>query len=216
MRWRLSETRLNTGSVTREPAAVRVHHRDSRDGVVRGPDFGDELVKRSRIKRKVPLRVDPKAVRAWLDRSRAPLRRTTELKGGGTPLRGSRPSEPLILDPLENAKAAMLVWANENFRRAVWRLDDGSCVNCNAILDPYGTRWQWVAHHVVEKQHLPEELRGNPDSACLLCRLCHERHHSRTAPVRRERLPQRNLDFVARLGAWAEVRLERAHPLQRR
>lgn len=195
-----------------EPAAVRVHHGDRADVPECSAGGGGEPVKRGRLRRSKPLKADPEAIRAWQDRSRVPLERSTGLRRTGTPVNPPRASDGSIFDPVANAKAAMRVWENGNFRRRVWQLDDGHCRMCGVILDPFGSQWEWVAHHPVEKQHLPEELRGSPDGACLVCRRCHERHHSRTAVIPRERLPRRNLDFVARLGAWAEVRLERAHP----
>lgn len=141
-----------------------------------------------------------------------PLTRSTGLRRVGRPVNPPRSSDGSIFDPRANAKAAVEFWQDQTLRAVVFTLDGGLCCGCGRALRMDGSRWNWVAHHVIQKQHLPKELHGDPESACLLCRRCHERHHSRTSPVPRERLPRRNLDFAARLGAWAEVRLESAHP----
>lgn len=101
-------------------------------------------------------------------------------------------------------------------REAVFRADEGRCVQCGDVLSPYGDQWQWQAHHVLKQQWL--KRRGQEKRLCdhelaiLLCRRCHEGHESRFAPVALEKLPLRVLKSAQELGPWAEDLLRRYHP----
>jgi hypothetical protein len=104
-----------------------------------------------------------------------------------------------------------------SLRREVFDLDGGCCVGCGAKLRRNGDLWQWQAHHAIKQQVLkarglrPKWWRGA--ALCvLLCRRCHERHESRTAPVPSEKLPPRIHKSVAILGPWAVDLLRRYHP----
>lgn len=96
-------------------------------------------------------------------------------------------------------------------------LDRGLCVGCGHKMARGGDAWSWQAHHVIKQQVLrarglqPKWWRG-PALCVLLCRRCHERHESRTAPVPWERLPERIHYAVGLLGPWAVDLLERYHP----
>src|SRR3954451_24513594 len=102
-------------------------------------------------------------------------------------------------------------------RAEVYELDGGRCVGCGAKQARGADAWSWSCHHVVKQQVM--RARGlrpkwwrSAALAVLLCRRCHERHESRTAPVPLERLPERVHRSVAILGPWSVDLLRRYHP----
>lgn len=153
------------------------------------------------------LRRNPRKQREWETRSRAAaLERSRDRTQGSTPERTPRPSDRPISRP--EGPLSPLAW-----RREVWELDEGRCVNCGEEVPRDGSMWVWNAHHPVEKQKLPPELRWDPENGVVLCRGCHEGHHDGTTfAVLGQRLPARCRRFAARLGAWAVDVLDRAHP----
>lgn len=106
---------------------------------------------------------------------RSPLARKTQLK--------TRPKKRLT--EVERDQAA-------EFKAAV---ADDPCAMCGC--PPWMARMH--AHHVVYRQHLPRNDWYDPDGALQLCADCHERHHSRSRPVFREALRERNLNFASRV-----------------
>lgn len=159
-------------------------------------------MKRSELKRRVALKVDPTKR----------LAQKSPLSGRAAPLRRTKPL-PRAKRQTKAPAAAQSPTAAE-FRDAVWLADGGRCVMCGTKLPRGAGPWAWVAHHPVQKQHLDPALRRSAEGAILLCRRGHERHHSRTRTVPFERLPRRVLSFAARLGPAAEDRLLREHPPQ--
>jgi hypothetical protein len=113
--------------------------------------------------------------RTPLQRRSAPLRRTAPLKSKGRPK----------LSPTERQSAA-------KFKAAV---AEDNCAMCGC--PPWLTRMH--AHHTVYRQHLARNDWWDPDNALQLCQDCHERHHTRTRPVFREALRERNLEFASRV-----------------
>jgi hypothetical protein len=102
-------------------------------------------------------------------------------------------------------------------REQVYRADGGRCVACGARCDRNAGMWGWSVHHCLKQQWLksrkaPERFLSSPQVCVLLCKRCHERHESRTAPVPFERLPLRVMQGAQEVGAWAEDLLRRYHP----
>lgn len=102
-------------------------------------------------------------------------------------------------------------------RDVVFDLDHGRCVGCDTAQARNAGPWLWQVHHAIKAQELKrrgiDRRSARATSVCvLLCRRCHERHESRTAPIALERLPLRVLDAAAELGEWASDRVRWYHP----
>jgi 5-methylcytosine-specific restriction endonuclease McrA len=107
--------------------------------------------------------------------------------------------------------------APANPRERIYDLDGGRCVGCGARLRRGGSTWEWQVHHAIRAQTLKRRGIGPRSrralAVCvLLCRRCHERHESRTAPIALERLPPRVVAAADALGPWAEDLLRVYHP----
>lgn len=102
-------------------------------------------------------------------------------------------------------------------RAETFELDGGACVGCGARLARGANSWVWNAHHALKAQTLrrrgvrPARIR-DATFTVLVCRRCHERHESRTAPIPFERLPARVVAAIDALGDWAHDLLRTYHP----
>lgn len=139
------------------------------------------------------LKPDPEKVRAWLDRSRQPLARTRL-----SPRSASRPSRAVV--------------GSAGFREAVWRLCGGRCVMTGAAVAVDASSWVWNAHHVIQKQGLPDVLRWEPMLGVVLTFRSHERHTLRVERVGFQQLPVHVVEYVDGLGEPWVSRLLREHP----
>lgn len=186
------------------------------------------------MRRKKRLNADPEKVRAFLDRGRQGLGRSSQpLRRSSGPGRGK--GRTAAARPPEGSEGAL--------RDAVWELDRGRCVNCDRRLRRHAGRWVWHAHHCLPKQTIKRRIRdvveyvegwdaaqrahaekvmedallarllGDPNGCVLLCRHCHEGHESGghlRVPARK--IPGRVRTFAEQLGPWAEDLLDRLHP----
>lgn len=85
-----------------------------------------------------------------------------------------------------------------------WRaqvLSSGGCVGHD---DPADCEWPMAAHHVVTTQKLRKmgrvDLIHETANGVPACYEVHRKHHSRIAPIARERLPVEALAFAEGLG----------------
>ena len=76
--------------------------------------------------------------------------------------------------------------ADRQFRSAVWRRDEGRCRLCARVVRRTLTVCpeQGHVHHLRGRRVAPQD-RYNPKAAILVCRSCHEQHHTGVVTVPR-------------------------------
>lgn len=103
---------------------------------------------------------------------RSPLARKTGLK--------AKPKKRMTTEERAAARA---------FKEAV---AGQPCAVCGWLSETY-----MKVHHVVYRQHLARGDWWRTENALPVCEICHEHHHSRVEPIRREALTEQNLNFAS-------------------
>ena len=175
-------------------------------------------------KRKKGLNADPEKVKAFVDRGRQALGRSSGALRRSEGLKRGKPRENPSRPP---------TGAEGVLRDAVWELDGGRCCGCRTRVPRHADRRVWQAHHGIPKQRLKAYAReyarkerlargtattvaaaliGSPDSCMLLCTECHELHEGGSRRVPFRKVPDRVKRFAVDLGPWAEDVLVLRHP----
>jgi hypothetical protein len=167
------------------------------------------------MKRSEPLRADPAKTRAWQQRSRKPLERSAIGREGmrSTEIRRA------TAEARPTAKGPARKRGRPRPKRPFWwrgELDGSICAVCEQAPAVQG-------HHIIRAEVLRREARRldyemhdvmwDRRNRLPVCQRCHERHHNRSRPIRREvllRVARWVFDFAHELGL--EPALEREYP----
>jgi 5-methylcytosine-specific restriction endonuclease McrA len=162
--------------------------------------------------KRTELKPDPDRVRAWLAKSRQPLKRGNGLERRSTLKPGKR-----------KRRWSPPAW----MRRAVLERTSGACAAClaRAGANPYDTatahvrRWLRAGlvrravhlHHCLPRERWPEHER-DADNLVGVCAECHDDHERANARIPHEAVPRCALALAAAAGAAEADYIAKTYP----